>query len=169
MLNVLVFSALRAGQPWARLLQRVPQEPFLAWGVGPFQAQLSKTLAAALAERGIPARWLPLSQRPAWLHHTLSLPWPESPIGTLFRETPFLILTADMPLLQALWQYLTQQKLIHTTYFLPSYVRSPLTAQPTPLTSPTEIEKWKPLYEELAEDFTLVQSWIPCTLIGGWA
>jgi len=156
-------------QPWARLLQRVPQEPFLAWGVGPFQVQLSKTLVGALAEKGIPARWLPLDQRPTWLKHTLSLPWAESPVGALFAETPFLILTADFSWLQALWQHLAQQRLIHMTYFLPSYTRSPLTAQPTPLTSPAEIEKWKPLYEELAEDFTLVQSWIPCTLIGGWA
>lgn len=136
----------------------------LIWAIGSEASVLSRRMSAALSERGIPNRWVPLDQRPSFWQEALSRPWPETILAAFLRDLDVLVLSASERLLHALWCHLQGQNLICETVFVVGPLRSPLLRERLVLTQPAELAYWARLYEELARDLMLAQEWLPCRL-----
>lgn len=161
MVRFYVIAGRDAAQ-WRRALQLRGELATIFWCAEGGAA--ARQLAAVLSEAGIVTRWLPLSKRPQWLEAALQQPWSDTALAQLLAEAPFLVLEAPEADMQALRASLTDQQLLQGTFFLPAYLRSPLTATPVSVESPRQVEEWRATYEELQKDLELAARWLPCTL-----
>lgn len=150
---------------WRKAISPLLSGEGLFWVVGENAPTASKQLSAVLSEIGLANRWVPLSQRPAWIQEVLHLPWAETHLARLLKEVPFLVLDAQSEGLLSLYRALVAQQLVQA-FFLPSYLKSPLTVEPVSARTADQLQAWAAMYEELAPDLRLAESWLPCTLTG---